>query len=30
MSEPSAGPLPSRLALPSGERPTYSSGEGLS
>ena len=27
---PSAGPLPSRPAIPSGDRPTYSSGEGQS
>ncbi len=27
---PSAGPLPSRPAIPSGDRPTYSSDEGLS
>jgi hypothetical protein len=26
----SAGPLPSRPAVPPGDRPTYSSGEGLS
>jgi len=30
MSGPSAGPLPSRTALPSGEWPTYPSAEGLS
>ncbi|MES2718352.1 MAG: nitrile hydratase subunit beta [Pseudomonadota bacterium] len=29
MSGPSAGPLPSRPAIPSGDRPTYPSGEGL-
>jgi len=27
---PSAGPLPSRPAIPSADRPTYSSDEGLS
>ncbi len=27
---PSAGPLPSRPAIPSGDRPTYTSDEGLS
>ena len=26
---PSAGPLPSRPAIPSGDRPTYPSDEGL-
>jgi hypothetical protein len=26
---PSAGPLPSRPVIPSGDRPTYSSDEGL-
>ena len=29
-SGPSAGPLPSRPAIPSGDRPTYPSDEGLS
>ena len=28
-SGPSAGPLPSRPAIPLGDRPTYPSGEGL-
>jgi hypothetical protein len=28
-SGPSAGPLPSRPAIPSGDRPTYPSDEGL-
>jgi|GEM_PF-2072656 len=27
---PSAGPLPSRPAIPSGDRPMYASDEGLS
>jgi hypothetical protein len=27
---PSAGPLPSRPAIPSGDRPAYPSAEGLS
>ena len=27
---PSAGPLPSRPAIPTGDRPTYASDEGLS
>ena len=27
-SGPSAGPLPSRPAIPSGDRPAYSTGEG--
>ncbi len=29
MSGPSAGPLPSRPAVPLGDRPTYSPDEGL-
>jgi len=29
-SGPSAGPLPSRPAIPSGDRPTYAAAEGLS
>jgi hypothetical protein len=29
MSEPSARPFRSRLAIPSGDRPVYSPGEGL-
>jgi len=29
-SGPSAGPLPSRPAIPLGDRPMYPSGEGLS
>ena len=30
VSGPSAGPFPSGPAIPSGDRPTYSSDEGLS
>ncbi len=29
MSGPSAGPLPSRAAIPPGDRPMYPSDEGL-